>query len=45
VAKHRGLAEVSESAKPWSDWPGTRYEAKAARAGRGARYFTFQTAK
>jgi tRNA (guanine-N7-)-methyltransferase len=41
VAKHGGLALIDESAEPWSDWPGTRYEAKAARAGRGARYFTF----
>ena len=44
VARHRGLAEVSEGAKPWSDWPGTRYEAKAARAGRAPRYFTFRKA-
>jgi tRNA (guanine-N7-)-methyltransferase len=27
---------------PWRDWPGTRYEAKAARAGRGAAYLTFR---
>ncbi len=27
---------------PWPDWPGTRYEAKAARAGRGAAYLTFR---
>jgi tRNA (guanine-N7-)-methyltransferase len=41
VAKHGGLKIVSESAEPWSDWPGTRYEAKAVRAGRAASYFTF----
>ena len=29
-----------ESTEPWDDWPGTRYEAKAARAGRGAWYMT-----
>ena len=28
--------------EPWDDWPGTRYEAKAARAGRGAWYMTFR---
>jgi tRNA (guanine-N7-)-methyltransferase len=27
---------------PWPDWPGTRYEAKAARAGRSASYLTFR---
>jgi tRNA (guanine-N7-)-methyltransferase len=43
VAKHGKLQLVNESAEPWSDdWPGTRYEAKAARAGRGARYFSFR---
>ena len=42
VAKHGKLELVNESAEPWSDWPGTRYQAKAARAGRGARYFTFR---
>ncbi len=29
---------------PWPDWPGTRYEAKAARAGRGATYLAFRKA-
>jgi tRNA (guanine-N7-)-methyltransferase len=27
--------------EPWPDWPGTRYEAKALRAGRRAHYLTF----
>lgn len=27
---------------PWSDWPGTRYEAKALREGRKPHYLTFQ---
>jgi tRNA (guanine-N7-)-methyltransferase len=27
--------------KPWVDWPGTRYEAKARREGRGTAYLTF----
>ena len=40
--KHGALKLVGESSEPWSDWPGTRYEAKAVRAGRGARYFTFR---
>ena len=42
VKKHGGLAQIGETAEPWADWPGTRYEAKAARAGRGARFFTFR---
>lgn len=44
IAKHGGFERASESAEPWSDWPGTRYEAKAARAGRGVRYLTFRKA-
>ena len=28
--------------EPWSDWPGTRYEAKALREGRTPAYLTFQ---
>lgn len=28
--------------KPWSGWPGTRYEAKATREGRVGRYLTFR---
>ena len=27
---------------PWADWPGTRYEAKALRAGRRPHYLTFR---
>jgi len=27
--------------KPWPDWPGTRYEAKALKAGRAPQYLTF----
>ena len=27
--------------KPWADWPGTRYEAKALREGRPPHYLTF----
>ena len=27
--------------KPWADWPGTRYEAKALRDGRMPSYLTF----
>ena len=40
VVKHPRTIVVGDSGEPWSDWPGTRYEAKAARAGRGARYIT-----
>jgi tRNA (guanine-N7-)-methyltransferase len=42
VEKHGRLAQAGESGEPWDDWPGTRYEAKAARAGRGARYLAFR---
>jgi tRNA (guanine-N7-)-methyltransferase len=28
--------------EPWADWPGTRYEAKAIRAGRRPAYLTFR---
>lgn len=28
--------------RPWPDWPGTRYEAKAFREGRRAHYLTFE---
>ena len=27
--------------RPWSDWPGTRYEAKALREGRRPQYLAF----
>lgn len=30
--------------RPWSDWPGTRYEAKALREGRRPHYLTFARA-
>jgi tRNA (guanine-N7-)-methyltransferase len=43
VAKHGRLTSVRDSTEPWEDWPGTRYEAKAARQGRGAWYFSFNT--
>ena len=32
----------TEFREPWSDWPGTRYEAKALREGRTPAYLTFQ---
>lgn len=42
VAKHGRLTAIHDSQEAWEDWPGTRYEAKAARAGRGAQFLTFQ---
>ena len=42
VAKHGKLRPAYDADQPWDDWSGTRYEAKAARAGRGPRYFTFR---
>lgn len=33
------------SLRPWANWPGTRYEAKAVREGRRPRYLTFRRAK
>ena len=33
---------TSDPAAPWPDWPGTRYEAKALRAGRSPQYLTFR---
>ncbi len=33
---------ATEFREPWSDWPGTRYEAKALREGRTPAYLTFQ---
>jgi tRNA (guanine-N7-)-methyltransferase len=41
VLKHSGLKQILDSTEPWDDWPGTRYEAKAARAGREAAYMIF----
>ena len=34
-------ADPAEWRRPWPDWPGTRYEAKAEAAGRPASYLTF----
>jgi tRNA (guanine-N7-)-methyltransferase len=45
VAKHGGLVQEGDGSEPWDDWPGTRYEAKAQRAGRAARYLTFRKAR
>ena len=42
VARHARLMLLRDGMEPWPDWPGTRYEAKAARAGRGAWYMTFR---
>jgi tRNA (guanine-N7-)-methyltransferase len=43
VAAHGLLAPSGAStSEPWADWPGTRYEAKASRAGRDAVYFEFR---
>jgi len=33
---------LEKALEPWENWPGTRYEAKALRAGRVARYLTFE---
>jgi len=41
VAKHGRLLATGDSTQPWQDWPGTRYEAKAAGRGRGSWYFIF----
>ena len=38
AARHGGAI----AREPWDDWPGTRYEAKAARSGRGAAYLAFR---
>jgi tRNA (guanine-N7-)-methyltransferase len=42
VAAHLAFAVVADSAEPWADWPGTRYEAKAVREGRAPRYVTIE---
>ena len=42
VLKHSKLRSSYDSDRPWDDWTGTRYEAKAARAGHGVCYFTFR---
>ncbi len=41
VAENGKLIAAGDEDEPWPDWPGTRYEAKAARAGRSATYFMF----
>jgi tRNA (guanine-N7-)-methyltransferase len=33
--------EADDWRRPWADWPGTRYEAKAKREGRPPVYLTF----
>ncbi len=46
VHAHGGLRWTAETAddwrRPWAGWPGTRYEAKALRAGRIPAYLTFR---
>ena len=45
VARHGRLEAArvpEEESEPWADWPGTRYAAKAALAGRGAAYLIFR---
>ena len=48
VARHPEFTWTAESPRdwrePWSDWPGTRYEAKALREGRAPCYLTFERA-
>ena len=34
-------SEADDWRRPWADWPGTRYEAKAKREGRPPVYLTF----
>jgi tRNA (guanine-N7-)-methyltransferase len=40
VAASPGWRVVADSGEPWEGWVGTRYEAKALRAGRRPRYIT-----
>jgi tRNA (guanine-N7-)-methyltransferase len=42
ITKHGKLRPSYDRDEPWPNWPGTRYEAKAARAGRSARYLAFR---
>lgn len=42
VGKHGKLQLTYDRDEPWPDWPGTRYEAKAARQGRGPQYLSFR---
>ena len=42
VGGHGGFRSADrDTARPWDDWPGTRYEAKALREGRVPAYFSF----
>ncbi len=40
VAGAPGFEVAGDSGEPWADWPGTRYEAKALKAGRVPVYLT-----
>jgi tRNA (guanine-N7-)-methyltransferase len=40
AAASPGWRVTADSGEPWEGWPGTRYEAKALRAGRRPRYLT-----
>jgi len=46
IRRHPGFAWTAERAedwrRPWPDWPGTRYEAKALREGRTPTYLTVE---
>ncbi len=41
AGRHPAFAPVSDTGEAWSDWPGTRYEAKALREGRTPAYLTY----
>jgi tRNA (guanine-N7-)-methyltransferase len=41
VTRHGRLTIERDSTEPWSDWPGTRYEARAIRGGRAPTYLEF----
>ena len=40
AAASPGWRIARDGAEPWEEWPGTRYEAKALKAGRRPRYIT-----
>lgn len=42
VEAHPAFVLDGDSADPWAEWPGTRYEAKAFREGRTPRYLTLR---
>jgi tRNA (guanine-N7-)-methyltransferase len=42
VAKHGGFERIDRDGEPWPDRPGTRYEAKAAKAGRRPAFLQFR---